>query len=364
MRKLGSIILVALTALCFAFPGFAQTPSTTPLYLFTTGSGQISPFVNGELLTVGQTYEMQAMPDPGSVFSGWQPINIFTFTEFTVDPEGNPLPPITSTVLSPEPVSSEDSVLDFTMQPLMVISDTPARMVTESFGWQANFVPAPEPSTLAVLMVGGLMGAVLVQRIRFRRVSRQARRLAPLTPPAALLHSPAMNQRQRFPFAPSHLLYLALFLFSFPAPPTSPIGKNSVSSVVHRYGRLQVKAGQLCDQSGQPVQLRGMSTHDPKLFPFAPGTLGNLVDHWHVSVVRAAMYTDSYGSSYIREPAVKQTVKLIVDSALRSDIYVIIDWHILVDGNPNQYKQQAKEFFEEMAATYRGHPNIIYEICN
>ena len=107
-----------------------------------------------------------------------------------------------------------------------------------------------------------------------------------------------------------------------------------------------------------------MSTHDLKLFPFTTNTLGNLADDWHVSVVRAAMYTDSYGSSYIREPAVKKTVKLIVDSALRSDIYVIIDWHILVDGNPNQYKQQAREFFEEMAAAYHGHPNLIYEICN
>ena len=170
MRKLGSIILVALAALCFALPGFAQTPSTTPLYLFTTGSGQISPFQNGQLLTVGQTYEMQAMPDPGSVFSSWQPINIFTFTEFTVDPEGNPNPPVTSTVLSPGSVYGEQPVLDFTMQPLTVILDTPARTVTEGVGWQVNFVPTPEPSTL-VLMVGGLMAVVLVQRMRFRRAS-------------------------------------------------------------------------------------------------------------------------------------------------------------------------------------------------
>ncbi len=107
-----------------------------------------------------------------------------------------------------------------------------------------------------------------------------------------------------------------------------------------------------------------MSSHDLKLFPFAPNTVGHLVDDWRISVVRASMYTDSYGSSYIREPAVKQAVKLIVDSALRHDIYVIIDWHILEDGNPNRYKQQAKEFFQEMAGAYGGHPNVVYEICN
>jgi len=107
-----------------------------------------------------------------------------------------------------------------------------------------------------------------------------------------------------------------------------------------------------------------MSSHDLKQFPFAGNTVSNLVNDWHVSVVRAAMYTDSYGSSYIREPQVKQTVKLIADEAIRNDVYVIVDWHILEDGNPNRYKEQAKKFFEEMAAKYGDSPNVIYEICN
>jgi endoglucanase len=155
-------------------------------------------------------------------------------------------------------------------------------------------------------------------------------------PPAAVTHSTA-----EYPA-------------SFPGP----------SGVVHQFGRLQVKAGQLCDQSGNPVQLKGMSSHDLKPFPFKTNTLANLVRDWHVSVIRAAMYTDSYGSSYIREPKVKQTVKLIVDEAIRNDVYVIVDWHILADGNPNRYKDQAKEFFEEMARSYGSHPNVIFEICN
>ena len=140
--------------------------------------------------------------------------------------------------------------------------------------------------------------------------------------------------------------------------------ENPAPGVVHRFGRLQVKNGRLCDQSGSPIQLRGMSSHDLKQYPFEPDTLGNLVRDWHVSVVRAAMYTDSYGSSYIRQPQVKQALKLIVDEAIRNDVYVIVDWHILEDGNPNRYKDQAKEFFEEMAGAYGSHPNLIYEICN
>lgn len=158
------------------------------------------------------------------------------------------------------------------------------------------------------------------------------------------------------------LLFASLLSLAYSAPAadsgTVPLG------VVHRYGQLQVKKAQLCDQNGNPVQLRGMSTHDLKQFPFASNTVSNLVRQWHVSVVRAAMYTDSYGSSYIRDPRVKQNVKLIVEEAIRNDIYAIVDWHILEDGNPNRYKVQAKEFFEEMARAYGKHPNVIYEICN
>lgn len=157
-------------------------------------------------------------------------------------------------------------------------------------------------------------------------------------------------------------LLLSLFLIGYTSQARGQA--SSTSGVVHRYGQLQVFKGQLCDESGAPVQLRGMSSHDLKHFPFATNTLSHLVNDWHVSVVRAAMYTDSYGSSYIRDPHVKQTVRQIVEAALRNDVYVIVDWHILQDGNPNRHRQQAREFFEEMARDYGGHPNVIYEICN
>ena len=156
-----------------------------------------------------------------------------------------------------------------------------------------------------------------------------------------------------------------MILFILVAFPNHAVGGASTApGVVHRYGQLYVKNGQLCDRSGNPVQLRGMSSHDLKQYPFTGNTVSNLVNDWHVSVVRAAMYTDSYGSSYIREPQVKQTVNLIVDEAIRNDVYVIVDWHVLEDGNPNRYKAQAKKFFEEMAENHGDSPNVIYEICN
>lgn len=45
-------------------------------------------------------------------------------------------------------------------------------------------------------------------------------------------------------------------------------------------------------------------------------------------------------------------------------LYVIIDWHILSDSDPNTYKKQAKAFFKAMAKKYAGYKNIIYEIWN
>jgi hypothetical protein len=156
MRKLVSIIVVALGTFCSASSSNAQGPVYAPLSLFTTGDGMITPFTDGQMLEVGQDYTMEAVPSLGFAFSSWQPVNIITFTEIFFDGV-NPITH-TSVLLQPDPVTSEEPVLDFTMQPLNVLVDTGTRTVTEGTGWQANFVPTPEPSTLA-LMVCGLMQA-------------------------------------------------------------------------------------------------------------------------------------------------------------------------------------------------------------
>ena len=45
-------------------------------------------------------------------------------------------------------------------------------------------------------------------------------------------------------------------------------------------------------------------------------------------------------------------------------MYVIIDWHILSDGNPQQNQKEALKFFKKMAKKYKNNTNVIYEICN
>jgi endoglucanase len=135
------------------------------------------------------------------------------------------------------------------------------------------------------------------------------------------------------------------------------------SNVVSQYGQLKIAGGKLCSSGGAAIQLKGMSSMGLQWYPFTSSTVTNLVNDWKITVVRAAMYTAENG--YIADPAtMKDRVKTIVNAAISNGIYVIIDWHILTDGNPNTYKEQARAFFDEMSKTFGSYPNVLYEICN
>lgn len=134
------------------------------------------------------------------------------------------------------------------------------------------------------------------------------------------------------------------------------------------YGALQVIGTQLCDGNGNAVQLRGISTHGLAWFPdYVNAELfRELHDEWKANVVRLAMYTAEYGG-YCSGGDQKKLKQLIADGvqyATDNDMYVIIDWHILSDGDPNTHKEDAKAFFGEMSETYSGYDNVLYEICN
>ncbi len=134
------------------------------------------------------------------------------------------------------------------------------------------------------------------------------------------------------------------------------------------YGALQVIGTQLCDSNGNAVQLRGISTHGLAWFPdYVNAELfRELHDEWKANVVRLAMYTAEYGG-YCSGGDQKKLKQLIADGvqyATDNDMYVIIDWHILSDGDPNTHKEDAKAFFTEMSEAYSGYDNVLYEICN
>lgn len=139
---------------------------------------------------------------------------------------------------------------------------------------------------------------------------------------------------------------------------------------VERYGALQVKGNRLTDKNGNQVQLKGISTHNLSWYPQYVNEqfFRQMRDEWNVDVVRLAMYTAESEGYCVGDENNKQTLKNLVgegvNHATNLGMYVIIDWHILSDSNPLQYKEEAKKFFEEMANRYQGYDNVIYEICN
>ncbi|MBR1548074.1 MAG: glycoside hydrolase family 5 protein [Prevotella sp.] len=130
---------------------------------------------------------------------------------------------------------------------------------------------------------------------------------------------------------------------------------------VKRYGQLQVRGTQLCDQHGQPVILRGVSLGWHNLWPrfYNKKIVQTLKQDWHCSVVRAAMGI-LIEDNYLENPEfAMQCMTPVIESAIKQNVYVIIDWH-----SHHLKTSEAKEFFGRMAQKYGRHPHIIYEIYN
>jgi len=136
------------------------------------------------------------------------------------------------------------------------------------------------------------------------------------------------------------------------------------------YGRLTVTGNRLTGRSGETAQLRGVSTHGLAWYPqyVNEDAFRTLRDDWGCSVVRLAMYTAEYGGYCSSDAAQQEKMRALIDKGVQAatnlGMYVIIDWHILSDGNPNAHVGEAKAFFAEMAQKYGSYGNVLYEICN
>lgn len=130
---------------------------------------------------------------------------------------------------------------------------------------------------------------------------------------------------------------------------------------VKKYGQLQVRGSQLCDQNGQPVVLRGVSLGWHNLWPrfYNKGAVDELTDKWHASVIRAAMGV-KIEDNYLENPTFAlQCMTPVIEEAIKDGVYVIIDWHA-----HDMYTDKAAEFFGKMSAKYGKYPNVIYELFN
>lgn len=155
-----------------------------------------------------------------------------------------------------------------------------------------------------------------------------------------------------------------------PSTPVTPYEPPELEAgtPVGNHGQLSVKGTDLVDQNGKKFQLKGVSTHGIGWFPDYVNEDGfkTLRDNWGANLIRIAMYTDEYngycsgGNKEELEALVCKGVEACTDLGM----YVIIDWHVLHDLNPNKNIDSAKVFFDRMSQKYAGNVNVIYEICN
>jgi endoglucanase len=150
-----------------------------------------------------------------------------------------------------------------------------------------------------------------------------------------------------------------------PGKAAAPLAAAVAVSLPAKYGKLQVAGGKLCDGAGNPVQLRGMSTHGLQWF----GEIVNdkafaaLAKDWKADVIRLALYVGEGG--YASHPELKRKVFDGIELAIKYGMYAIVDWHVLTPGNPNDpVYSGAQAFFAEVSQIYGKYPNVIYEIAN
>lgn len=135
-------------------------------------------------------------------------------------------------------------------------------------------------------------------------------------------------------------------------------------------GRLKVEGGRLCGENGEAVMLRGVSLNDMMVSEsfINDALFGELARDGGVNICRFPVYT--YGVGVIgyctagdRE-RYERDVEKGVELAKQHDMYALIDWHILSDGDPNAHADEAERFFAKMAEKYADEKHVLYEICN
>ena len=139
------------------------------------------------------------------------------------------------------------------------------------------------------------------------------------------------------------------------------------TSNVPKVERLHVEGVALMNESGDTVELKGMSFGWHCLWPrfYNADAVKHVVSDWGAGIVRAAIGVElragnNQAKCYLDDPDFgKQCACTIVDAAIDNGVYVLVDWHA-----HGLHTDAAVEFFTYMATRYKGVPNVIYEIWN
>ena len=136
---------------------------------------------------------------------------------------------------------------------------------------------------------------------------------------------------------------------------------------VQQNGRLSVCGTKLCNQYGNPIQLRGMSTHGIQWYGWdnclTEASLDVLAYDWEADILRISLYVQSGG--YETDPVgFTNQVSRLINEATERGMYALVDWHQLDPGDPNYNLENARRFFTDIASQHKNKNNIIYDICN
>lgn len=131
---------------------------------------------------------------------------------------------------------------------------------------------------------------------------------------------------------------------------------------------LQVIGPNICDADGNVFQLRGISTHGIQWYPqyINQELFTQMHDEWKCNVIRIANYVeefDGYCAGGDRD-WLDQLIDEAVTYASNAQMYVIIDWHVMREGDPRLHQDDAIDFFDRMSKQYADNPYVLYEICN
>ncbi len=151
-------------------------------------------------------------------------------------------------------------------------------------------------------------------------------------------------------------------------PKNYPIDNYPANSPVAIHGKLQVSGRDMVDVNGEPVVLKGISTHDIMWFErcYNESSLNAMVDEWGINVFRLASYTEEYIKSSSNAEKRREFIDNMVDLCEQKGIYCIIDWHILNAGTNDPWFKvdSAMAFFDYMSKKHAGKAHVIYELCN
>ena len=132
---------------------------------------------------------------------------------------------------------------------------------------------------------------------------------------------------------------------------------------------LQVE-GTVLYAGDEPFCARGVSFGWHNIWPrfYNEAAAEKIVSVWGAPILRAAIGVDDHAKSdnpdchggYITEPEFAlECLCSVIDGAVRSGAYVIVDWH-----SHTLHKAEAEEFFAKVAELYKDCPNVIYELFN